>query len=345
VTLPEALRAHPHRRLNPLTREWVLVSPHRALRPWQGQTDAPAIGARQPYDPACYLCPGNARAGGQRNPAYTSTFVFDNDFPALYLDAPPAEVAEGGLLAARAEGGVCRVVCFSPDHSLTLSRMSDEAIGRVVDTWAAQFAELAALPAIGAVQIFENRGEMMGASNPHPHGQIWATETVPGELAKEVDGQRHYFEVRGRCLLCDYAALELERGERLVCRNAHFAAVAPFWAVWPFELLVLPLRHMAALDELAAPERAALAALLGRITRGYDRLFHAPFPYTMGFHQRPTRGAVPPYFHLHAHFYPPLLRSAAVRKFMVGFELLGNPQRDITPEAAAARLREAFAAG
>jgi UDPglucose--hexose-1-phosphate uridylyltransferase len=345
VTLSEALRAHPHRRLNPLTREWVLVSPHRALRPWQGQVDAPAIPAREPYDPACYLCPGNARAGGQRNPAYTSTFVFDNDFPALYLDAPPAEVADGGLLTARAERGVCRVVCFSPDHSLTLSRMSNEAIGRVVDTWAAQFAELAALPAIGAVQIFENRGEMMGASNPHPHGQIWATETVPVELAKEVDGQRGYFEARGRCLLCDYAALELERAERVICRNAHFAAVVPFWAVWPFELLVLPLRHTAALDELAAPERTALAALLGRITRGYDRLFAAPFPYTMGFHQRPAGGGVHPFFHLHAHFYPPLLRSAAVRKFMVGFELLGNPQRDITPEAAAARLREAFAAG
>ncbi|MCC6589942.1 MAG: UDP-glucose--hexose-1-phosphate uridylyltransferase [Bryobacterales bacterium] len=329
-------REQPHRRLNPLTGEWVLVSPHRTQRPWQGQVERQPRPAAVHYDPKCYLCPGNERAGGKHNPPYTSTFVFDNDFSALLPDTPPFETNEAGLFAARAERGLCRVVCFSPDHSLTVARMDTGAITTVVDTWVDQFRDLAAQPFINAVQIFENRGEMMGASNPHPHCQIWSTESVPNELAKEVAN----LSAASECLLCRYLEEELKRGERIVCENRQFVALVPFWAVWPFETIVLPRRHFTALDEIAADERAALAEILKRLTTRYDNLFETSFPYTMGFHQRPTDGADHRYFHMHAHFYPPLLRSATVRKFMVGFEMLGGPQRDITPESAAARLRQ-----
>jgi UDPglucose--hexose-1-phosphate uridylyltransferase len=333
------LTEHPHRRFNPLTKEWVLVSPHRTDRPWQGQIERVAAPPARAYDPECYLCPGNPRAGGARNPAYTSTFVFDNDFPALYPEAPSKEVDEKGLLRARSERGICRVVCFSPNHSLTLSRMAVPDIARVVDTWADQYVELGRQTWLEWVQIFENRGEMMGASNPHPHCQIWATESLPVEPRKEQIAQRDYFEAGQTCLLCDYVALELAAESRTVCRNDSFLAVVPFWAVWPFETLVLPLGHAAGLDELSAAARVDFADLLKRVTTRYDNLFEAPFPYTMGLHQRPTDGRPHAYVHLHAHFYPPLLRSATVRKFMVGFEMLGNPQRDITAESAAGRLR------
>ncbi len=333
------LSEHPHRRLNLLTNEWVLVSPHRTQRPWQGQTERVAAPAGQHYDPDCYLCPGNARAGEARNPQYTSTFVFDNDFPALYPEVPVEEMDDHGLLVARSERGLCRVVCFSPDHSLTLSRMSVPDITGVVDTWADQYVKLGGEFWIQWVQIFENRGDMMGASNPHPHCQVWATENLPVEAMKEEVAQRSYLEKNEACLLCDYAALELRSEDRVVCRNEHFVAVTPFWAVWPFEILVLPLAHATGLDELSGEARAGLADILKRITTRYDNLFEAPFPYTMGLHQRPTDAAKHPHVHLHAHFYPPLLRSATIRKFMVGFEMLGNPQRDITPEAAATRLR------
>ena len=333
------LNEHPHRRFNPLTEEWVLVSPHRAQRPWQGQVEPSAPETSLEYDPLCCLCPGNSRAGGQKNPKYMETFVFENDFAALKPGVPCGELREGDLLLARSEKGRCRVVCFSPRHDLTLARMSVAAIQKVVDTWCEEFATLAKLPDVRAVQIFENRGQMMGCSNPHPHGQIWANEAVPDELAREVANQRKYFDKCGASLLGSYLKLELENKQRIVCGNDHFAAVVPFWAIWPFETLLISRRCVASLPELVDEERKGLADILRRLTIRYDNLFHAAFPYTMGFHQAPTDGTEHPGFHLHAHFYPPLLRSATVRKFMVGYEMLAMPQRDITPELAAKQLR------
>ncbi len=334
------LQQHAHRRHNPLTGEWVLVSPHRMDRPWQGQMEEAPQETEPRFDPECYLCPGNTRAGGARNPEYTSTFVFDNDFAALRPDTPEASSNEDGLIVAEAEPGICRVVCFSPRHDLTISRMSIEQIRHVVDTWAEQVQDLGAQSFINWVQIFENRGALMGASNPHPHGQIWANANPPNESRKEDTAQREYFAGHRSCLLCDYLALELKSGERLVCENEGFCAVVPFWAVWPFETILLSKQHRAGLDDLNDIERIALADILKRVTVGYDSLFQASFPYTMGFHQRPTDGRPHPEWHLHAHFYPPLLRSATIRKFMVGYEMLGMPQRDITAEAAARKLLE-----
>jgi UDPglucose--hexose-1-phosphate uridylyltransferase len=333
------LAANPHRRFNPMTREWVLVSPHRTQRPWQGQVESAPAEVRMAFDPACYLCPGNVRAGGKKNPVYTETFVFDNDFAALKPDTPSGEVDEKGLLVARSEDGRCRVVCFSPRHDLTMSRMSVPELRRVVNAWAEEFAVLGSDPHIRSVQIFENRGAMMGCSNPHPHGQIWANETLPNELAKELAAFGEYKRTHGTTLLSDYVALELERQERVVCANAHFVVLVPFWAVWPFETLLISRRVVSGLDELTDEERTALAEILRQTTVRYDNLFQTSFPYTMGFHQRPTDGQAYPEFQLHAHFYPPLLRSATVKKFMVGYEMLGMPQRDITAETAAQWLR------
>ena len=330
----------PHRRFNPMTREWVLVSPHRAQRPWQGQVEDVPPEASAAYDANCYLCPGNARAGGVRNPAYTETFVFDNDFAALRRDTPAAEIQEKGLLAAKSEAGRCRVVCFSPRHDLTMARMTVPELRQLIDTWVVEFSELGNDPRINSVQIFENRGAMMGCSNPHPHGQIWANQTLPNELAKELVAFGDYRQLHGTTLLNDYLQLELEKEERLVCANDHFVLLVPFWAIWPFETLLVSRRCVSALDELNDAERTALAEILRQATIRYDNLFCTSFPYTMGFHQRPTDGGDHPEFHLHAHFYPPLLRSAAIRKFMVGYEMLGMPQRDLTPEAAALRLRD-----
>ena len=331
----------PHRRLNRLTGEHVLVSPHRTARPWQGQVEEPVVEQRPRYDPACYLCPGNGRAGGARTPDYDATYVFDNDFAALLPGTPESTLDGDGLLVAESERGICRVICFSPRHDLTLGGMDTAAIRRVVDTWTEQYTELGAVPWVRHVQVFENRGAMMGASNPHPHGQIWAQERLPDEAGKELARQRAY----DGCLLCDYLAAELAEGERVVEATERWVAVVPFWAVWPFETLVLPRAHAGALPELTEPDRDGLADLLGRLTRRYDRLFGVPFPYSMGLHQPPTDGAAHPRWHLHGHFYPPLLRSATVRKFMVGYELLAGPQRDITPERAADQLRDAGDAG
>ena len=333
------LRTHPHRRFNPLTQEWVLVSPQRTQRPWQGQIEPAAVEASVSYDPDCYLCPGNFRAGGARNPAYSSTFTFENDFAALRSDTPKGEFRESQLLLAQSESGQCRVVCFSPRHDLTLARMAVAEIKAVVDAWCDEFSNLAAHPNVRSVQIFENRGAMMGCSNPHPHGQIWANESVPDELAREVATQRAYFEKNHTSLLEDYLALEEQKRERVVCGNEHFAVIVPFWAIWPFETLLVSRRRVASLPELRAEERVSLAEILRQITIRYDNLFQTSFPYTMGFHQQPTDGISYPGFHLHAHFYPPLLRSATVKKFMVGYELLAIPQRDISPESAAEHLR------
>ena len=326
--------AFPHRRFNPLRGDWVLVSPHRTQRPWQGETGKTESAPPVHYDSKCYLCPGNERAGGHRNPAYSSVFAFENDYAALLPDAPAPAPTGSPLLRAEQEQGVCRVLCFHPDHSLTLARMSVAEIETVVDAWTAQYAELAALPFVQHVQIFENRGAMMGASNPHPHGQIWATAHVPDEPARERVQLARWREEHGASLLADYAALEAEQQERIVCQNEEFLAVVPYWAVWPFETLLFPRRQLRALPDFNAAQRHALADILSQLTIRYDNLFETSFPYTMGFHQGPG-----PEQHFHAHFYPPLLRSATVKKFMVGFEMLGMPQRDILPEDAAARLR------
>jgi UDPglucose--hexose-1-phosphate uridylyltransferase len=329
----------PHRRYNPLTHEWVLVSPHRTQRPWQGQVESDNAQEQPEYDPECYLCPGNARAGGARNPHYTSTFVFDNDFAALRPDTPLDRFESEGLLIAESEPGICRVVCFSPKHNLTIANMQPADLRKVVDTWVEQYAELGRHPSIGYVQIFENRGAMMGASNPHPHCQIWSSHALPNEVAKEQASQLAWSE-RGTCLLCDYATLEWAARDRTVEENDSFLTVVPFWAVWPFETMVISKRHLSAIDELSDAERDGLADILKRTTARYDRLFQVSFPYSLGIHQRPTDRSEHPEWHLHLHFYPPLLRSATVRKFLVGYEMLATPQRDITPEAAAERLRE-----
>jgi UDPglucose--hexose-1-phosphate uridylyltransferase len=334
------LTDHPHRRYNPLSREWILVSPHRTQRPWQGQVEQPPPENRPQYDPTCYLCPGNTRAGGAKNPNYEHTFVFTNDYAALLPDTPPGSYDVGGLLFAQSERGTSRVLCFSPRHDLTLAQMERDDLCRVVDAWSQQYTELGAEPYVGYVQIFENRGAMMGASNPHPHGQIWATEHIPYNVMREQEAQADYFREHGHTLLTDYLAVELEQEARIVCANDSFVALVPFWAVWPFETLVISRRPVSAITDLTEQERSDLADILKRVTTRYDNVFKVSFPYSMGFHQRPTDREPHPEWHLHAHFYPPLLRSATVRKFMVGFEMLGQPQRDITPESAAERLRE-----
>jgi UDPglucose--hexose-1-phosphate uridylyltransferase len=332
--------ARPHRRFNPLRGDWVLVSPQRTQRPWQGQTNKPVAAEKISYDPACYLCPGNPRAGGEVTPKYDGVYVFDNDYPALLEDDPDApKPAADRLLIAEAEVGRCRVVCFDPNHSLTLSGMAREGIARVIETWRTETAELGAAPEISYVQIFENRGQMMGSSNPHPHGQIWATGHVPDEPAAETKSQKAYLAEHGSTLLSDYREQELAARERVVVENEEFVAVVPFWAVWPFETLVLAKRFVGSFLDFDAAQVAGLADLLKRLTTRYDGLFQTSFPYTMGFHQRPTDGAEYPEWEWHGHFFPPLLRSAEIRKFMVGFEMLGMPQRDITPEKAAEMLR------
>jgi UDPglucose--hexose-1-phosphate uridylyltransferase len=331
----------PHRRWNPLLREWVLVSPQRNQRPWLGQVEKSSVAERRQYDPQCYLCPGNQRAARRKNPQYRSTFVFDNDFAALIPDTTPGESNESELIVAKAERGICRVVCFSPRHDLTISNMDLADLAKVVKVWCGQYKQLGSIDWINYVQIFENRGEMMGASNPHPHCQIWANETVPNYPFVEQQSQLDFSNRHGECLLCEYRMLEQKHGLRIVCQNDFFTVVVPFWAAWPFEVLVLANEHVTGMDHLGSAAQTALAEILKRITARYDNLFGVSFPYSMGFHQRPTDEGDHGEWHLHAHFYPPLLRSATVRKFMVGYEMLAGPQRDIIPEDAAARLRQA----
>lgn len=330
----------PHRRFNPLIGEWILVSPHRTQRPWQGQIEDKSHEVQPEFDENCYLCPGNKRAGGAVTPVYSDTFVFTNDYAALLPEGEKQTLNEADLLIAESERGICRVVCFSPRHDLTLAKMETAEIKRVVDVWAEQYEELGNFDFINSVQIFENRGAMMGASNPHPHGQIWSNETIPNETVKELKTFTNYFNKHGRSLLSDYLKLEIGKGERIVHTNEHFVTLVPFWAVYPFETMIVSRRTVGAISDLNDEERFALADILRQTTSNYDLLFDTPFPYTMGFHQRPTDGKDYPAFHLHAHFYPPLLRSATIRKFMVGYELLGSPQRDITPEIAAEMLRK-----
>ena len=340
----------PHRRWNPLRQSWVLVSPQRTERPWQGEVGQKAAPSGLAYDPKCYLCPGNQRAGGAVNPAYEGIFSFINDYAALLPDSPDLPQSSENaapaspLLVAEPARGLCKVVCFHPDHSLTLARMTQPEIRRVVDTWTQEYEDMAGLDWIKYVQVFENRGAMMGASNPHPHGQIWSSSFVPDEPVAEVAAQRQHLARTGHCLLCDYLTAEeaAQKNEpaRIIFQNEHFMALVPWWAIWPFEVLLVSRRHVGSMPELNGDERDGLADALKRITTRYDNLFQTSFPYTMGFHQTPTDGEAHPESHFHAHFYPPLLRSATVRKFMVGFEMLAMPQRDITPEDAAQRLRD-----
>lgn len=330
----------PHRRFNPLTGDWVLVSPQRAGRPWLGQVEKTPPEHLSSYDPECYLCPGNLRAGGVRNPKYRGTFVFDNDFAALLPDDHEQSArAAGSLLVERPERGLCRVVCFSPRHDLTLPELELREVEQVISTWVEQSAELGRKDFIQSVQVFENKGELMGCSNPHPHSQIWAQSELPNELGKELEAQKRYFAANGTSLLSDVLLEEHARDSRIITVDEHFSALVPFWAIWPFEVLVIAKRRVAYLTDLTPDEMASLARVLHQITTRYDNLFEISFPYSMGFHQAPFDGQDHPEWVLHAHFYPPLLRSATVRKFMVGYEMLAMPQRDITPEAAAERLR------
>jgi UDPglucose--hexose-1-phosphate uridylyltransferase len=332
----------PHRRYNPMLDEWVLVSPHRTKRPWQGQQEGPAVEVRPTYDEECYLCPGNTRANGEVNPTYAGTYSFLNDFSALLPSDGPDDLEahsdNGSLLKARKVSGECRVLCFSPRHDLSLSQLSELEIESVVALWADQITDLG--QKYRWVQIFENRGAAMGASNPHPHGQVWASDFIPTLIERESFHQKQYFEAHGGSLLVDLVKLEVERAERIVAATDHWVLVVPFWATWPFEYLLIPRRPVTRLTDLRHAERRDLAHILKQGLSAYDGLFQNPFPYSMGWHGAPTDGQDHPHWQLHAHFYPPLLRSATVRKFMVGYEMLAESQRDLSPESAAQRLRE-----
>lgn len=329
---------HSHTRKNILTGEWVLVSPHRAKRPWQGKVEDIYIDNRPQYDPKCYLCPGNERAGGEKTPQYNGTFVFTNDFAALEPEVPKGEIDIEGLISAKSESGICKVICFSERHDLTIPEMDVDSLKKVVDLWQEQFNELSNTTGINNVQIFENKGEIMGCSNPHPHGQIWAQSTIPVEISKELNNQEEYFDKNSKSLLGEYLALELKEKIRIVYENDNFVALVPFWATWPYETMIISKSHIPNISSLNDTEKRDLADCVKVVTTKYDNLFNTSFPYSAGLHQAPTDKEYKGW-HLHMHFYPPLLRSATVKKFMVGYELLGNPQRDITPEFSAEKLR------
>jgi UDPglucose--hexose-1-phosphate uridylyltransferase len=332
----------PHRRYNALTGEWVLVSPHRTKRPWQGKQEVHARRGES-YDPGCYLCPGNPRASGDVNPAYQDTFAFTNDFPALLPENQPG-TSDDPLFRAHTVSGTSRVLCFSPDHSLSLPEMTVDAIEKVIDLWIEEFLALG--QKYKWVQIFENKGAIMGCSNPHPHGQIWASNQLPNEAIKEEAQQSKYFQENQWPLLLHYLDQELEKQTRIVDQNDHWVALVPYWAIWPYELLLVPRRHILRLPEITPEEKHTLAEISKTFLTRYDNLFQTTFPYSMGWHNAPNRvgileGEEPDsHWQLHAHYYPPLLRSAIVKKFLVGYEMLAEAQRDITAEQAASTLRE-----
>lgn len=335
-----SIEDHPHRRLNPLTGDWVLVSPHRSKRPWQGQVEMTIKEELPKYDPGCYLCAGNERAGGKFNPQYTGTYVFTNDFSALLNNSPEGSYNIGELFRAKSEKGICKVICFSENHSLTIPEMEVSDIRKVVDVWCDEFEELGKNEIINYIQIFENKGSIMGCSNPHPHGQIWSSSSVPTEPEKETKSQKEYFDRNGTTLLGDYLAAEFKNKTRILAENEHFVALVPYWAVWPFETMIISKRAIQNILALNDTEKTAFADIYKKLTVKYDNLFEVSFAYSAGIHQAPTDGNDYPEWHLHMHFYPPLLRSASVKKFMVGYEMLASPQRDITAEQAAQRLRD-----
>lgn len=332
------LQDYSHKRFNILTGEWVLVSPHRAKRPWQGQNEAVNNEVRPSYDENCYLCPGNTRINGEVNPEYTDVYIFTNDFAALQKDSPDFSVNDG-LLIAESEKGICKVICFSPDHSKSLADMSAEEIQKVVFAWQKEYKELGDNELINYVQIFENKGAVMGCSNPHPHGQIWSQSTLPNEVDKKNTQQLNYFTKNKSSLLGDYLAQELEKNERIIYQNDAFVVLTPFWAVWPFEVMIAPKKHQTNILEMTENEALLYADAIAVLTKAYDKIFNTSFPYSSGIHQAPTNGADNSHWHWHMSFYPPLLRSATVKKFMVGYEMFGTPQRDITAEKAAQMIR------
>lgn len=333
------INEHPHRRYNILTGEWILVSPQRTKRPWQGKTEKAQEHSRPEYEETCYLCPGNTRSNGEKNPNYEAVYTFENDFPAL-LPVNPSENHTNGLLEARPESGICKVVCFSPNHALTLPLMENEDIVKLIKLWKQELIELGRLPQINYVQIFENKGEIMGCSNPHPHGQIWSQNSIPNEILKKSRHQKEYWEKHQTSLLGDYLAQELEEKERILDENEHFVSLIPYWAVWPFEAMIIPRKAHSTIAGLNFEEEKAFAEIIKKLTIRYDNLFETSFPYSSGIHQAPTDGEEHPWWHFHLSFYPPLLRSATIKKFMVGYEMFAGPQRDITAEVAAQRLRE-----
>jgi UDPglucose--hexose-1-phosphate uridylyltransferase len=333
------LQDYSHKRFNILTGEWVLVSPHRAKRPWQGQNEEISKEQRPTYDERCYLCATNTRINGEINPNYKDVFVFTNDFAALQKDSPSFSVNDG-LLKAQSETGICKVVCFSPDHSKSLADMEIDAIKKVVHAWQKEYTSLGKNEAINYVQIFENKGAVMGCSNPHPHGQIWSQSTLPNEVDKKDKQQKQYFKENKSSLLEDYLNQELEAGERIIFENDAFVVLTPFWAIWPFEVMIVPKKTQKNIIEMSDKEALNFAEAISVITKAYDKLFNTSFPYSSGIHQAPTNGKTNEHWHWHMSFYPPLLRSATVKKFMVGYEMFGSPQRDITAEIAAKKLRE-----
>ncbi|WP_158840616.1 UDP-glucose--hexose-1-phosphate uridylyltransferase [Polaribacter sp. L3A8] len=333
------LQDYSHKRFNILTGEWVLVSPHRAKRPWQGQNEAVNNEKRPSHDESCYLCSGNTRINGEINPEYKDVFVFTNDFAALQNDSPTFNVNDG-LLKAQSETGICKVICFSPDHSKSLADMSASEIQKVVFAWQREFTELAENPKINYVQIFENKGAVMGCSNPHPHGQIWSQSSLPNEVDKKNTQQLNYYNNNNSSLLGDYLTQELEKKERIIFENDGFVVLVPFWAIWPFEAMIVPKKHQANILEMNDEQALQYGEAIAVLTKAYDKIFNTSFPYSSGIHQAPTNGNANKHWHWHMSFYPPLLRSASVKKFMVGYEMFGTPQRDITAEQAVKMIKD-----